>query len=208
MRNLMLSLVLIFPLVVFGQTLKDVVNFDSLNKDFINNELINLIVKERKVKQATSLVKDTIPMFAAKYHTMYFERYGDDSQIHANDSLILCDLYGRGYMVESESPTPLSRIRMAEFVIETPDSLGVYDFNYRLVSEVSKFYKIQKNMNITYETLINNIFEDFIENNNGNILVNDFTNENKHLGVASGLYKDKNDEIILTSTYVLTKYEK
>lgn len=208
MRNLMLSLVLIFPLSVFGQNLKDIVNFDSLNKDLINNELINLIIKERKVKQAVSLVKDTIPMFAAKYHTMYFERYGDDSQIHAKDSSIVYDLYGRGYMVESESPTPLSRVRMAEFVIETPDSLGLYEYNHKLVSEVSKFYKIQKDLNITYETLINNIFEDFIETKNGNILVNDFTNESKHLGIASGLYKDNNDEIVLTSTYVLTTYEK
>jgi hypothetical protein len=209
MKNLILVLVLTLPTLIFGQTINDYVDFDSLNKNLIKNELINIIIEERQNRGIVSIEKDTIPIYAADYNVLYFETYGDESQIHNEDKPISYDLYCKGYNVKSVCKYPSDRVRFAETFIKERESYC----NSKIipeqiyVSEVSFFYNFNKNNKITYHSLIETILDDFFKNdfNVPNILINDISNEKKYIGISCGKYKEENDNFVFIITYVITK---
>lgn len=181
------------PTITFSQSLLDNIDFNSVNKDLINNELIRMIIDYRDIIGSTPIVKDTAPMFSAKYHMMYFETYGDESVIH--DKPIVYDLYGLGYSITSIYDSPANRL----FTLGLQATKGG---EYHLVTEISKFYKIDVNKKITYFSFIKMIYDDMIIDKS---IINDNSDIKKYLGVSNGIHRDEFGEIKFGITLVIGK---
>jgi len=199
MRNLILVFGLILPIFVFGQNINDFVNFDSMNINLINTELYNKISETRKNLGFEQMNKDSVPIYAAKYHLTYFNQHKDLSEIHDKYKFVESDLYGRGYNVTSSLQTPLERLFIAERVIKYP-GVWVEGCSYNLIEEKTFSYKLYKNEPITYKDLIDNIFLDLSSTK----LLSIVSDETNFFGLWNESVVEKN-EVIYATTYVLTK---
>jgi hypothetical protein len=199
MRNLILVFVLILPIFVFGQTLNDFVDFDSMNINLINNELYNKISETRKTLGFEQMNKDSVPIYAAKYHLTYFKQHKDLSEIHDKYKFVESDLYGRGYNVTSSLQTTIERLIMSERVIKYP-GVWMEEYSYNLIEEKTFSYKLYKNEPITYKDLIDNIFADLSSTK----LLSVISDETNFFGLWNESIVDDN-EITYATTYVLTK---
>jgi len=201
MRNLFLVLSLTLPTLIFGQTLNDVVNFDSLNIDFINSELYKRISEKRKNLGFDKIVKDTIPIYAAKYHLTYFKQFKDLNEIHNENNFVNSNLYGEG-LVLTVIPTPLIRLRCAEINVNNRDAaLAEIKFQYEFVEEKTFSYKFNENTKIIYKELIDNVFIDLTNTQ----LLNYNLNNTNYFGLWNENVKDENNNVIYAITYVLSK---
>jgi hypothetical protein len=198
MRNLILFLIIGLPILVFGQNLNDVVNFDSLNKDLINNELYKKISKIRKQLNLDQIVKDTVPIYAAKYHLTYFKQHKDLSEIHNENKVVKSDLYGRGYIVHSSLLTPEIRLDLGERTIKYP-GVWMEKSSYNLIEERTFSYNLNKTKSITYNDLIENIYIDLSNSK----LLNALLNENNLFGFWNECVTE-DENIIFAISYVLT----
>jgi hypothetical protein len=199
MRNLILVFVLVLPIFGFGQNLSNLVNFDSLNVNLINTELYKRISEKRKNLGFDEIIKDSVPIFAAKYHLTYFKQHSDLSETHNENKFVESDLYGRGYIVSSWLPTPEDRLDIAERLIKYP---GVFmqNYSYNLVEEKTFSYSLDKNISITYEELISNLFIDLSNTK----LLNVMMNQDNFFGLWNESIVDDNN-VLYATTYVLSK---
>jgi hypothetical protein len=181
----------------FGQNLNDYINFDSLNKELINNSITNRIISERNFKNATEIVVDSTPICSANYHVAYFETYGDMSSIHTK--LLYYDVYHRGYKIYSMYETPHDRLNSLSYPFYKRNE------HYLLIDEISKFYNLGISPKIKYNELIENVLIDFISEKSNTPLILDFTNIKKYIGITCGIFKNEYGEIIFGSTIVVSK---
>ena len=200
MRNLIVIITLILPTLICGQTLNDFVNLDSMNINLINSELYNKISETRKTLGFEQINKDSVPIYAAKYHLTYFKQHKDLSEIHDQYKFVESDLYVRGYSVTSSIQTPVERLDAAERYIKYP-GVWMEENSYHLIEEKSFSYKLNKNELITYKDLIDNIFADL----SGTKLLSVVSDETNFFGLWNESLKDDNDDFIFAFTYVLTK---
>ncbi len=205
MRSLFLVLALTLPTLFFGQTINDVVNFNSLNRHLINDIVINRIIKQREYLKVIDIVKDTVPMLHAKYQNTYFEMYGDQNEINNPENVVIMDLRGKNWKQRYSLSTPEQKLIVCEGFIHYPDTfVRSSEYKHRLISEKSISIIIE-NKNFTYSELIQRIIDEFLDDqHHRNVLFNDMSSEKKYLGVDCGLYI-KDNQILFNLTYVITK---
>ena len=193
MKNLIFILLFGLPITIFSQNLNDTIDFKSIKKELINNQLIKMIIEYRDILGKTKISKDTAPMFSAKYHMIYFETYGDESVIH--NKPIVYDVYGLGYTITSIYDSPTNRL----FTLGLQVSGGE---EYHLITEISEFYKINTSKKMTYTNLVKLVFYDLIKDKT--ILIDD-SNIEKYLGVANGCFINEFGDIKFGVTLVVGK---
>jgi|LakMenE18May11ns_1017448.scaffolds.fasta_scaffold9930322_4 hypothetical protein len=182
---------------LYSQNLNDSVKFDSLNKSLICDNLMDLVRETRLKNGSAEIEKDSAAILSSKYHTMYFEKYRDESTIH--NKPIDFEFKNLGYIAQSIYDTPENRL----FTIGLYTSKG--EFNYSLTKEITKFYKINKNISMTYSQLVENIFIDFTSDSS---VCYDFSNQKKFFGISYSVITTENEEVILSVTLVIGKRER
>ena len=197
MRTIIFILLTLVSTFVSSQDLIDTVNFDSINKGLINDELIKRIIETRILNGCAESEKDISAMYTAKYHTTYFEKYGDESTIQ--DKELELDLYGDGGVIKSIFDTPENRL----FTLGLIKSNN--KFLYYSVKEISKFYKLKKNTKLKYNDLVDILLSDLT---NDKEVIHDYSNIKKYLGVSNSIFNLNDEEIILTTTLVIGRREK
>lgn len=196
MRNTIIIILALLSTSVYSQSLMDTVNFDSLNKGLINSEIIKRIIEIRTLNGSVEIEKDSVTMYSAEYHTMYFREYGDESTIH--DKILELDLYGSGFKIKSIFDTPENRLFTLGLIISHNQ------FLYYSVKEISKFYKFNENTKMTYSELVENLLLDLISDKE---VIYDYSDIKKYFGVSNDIFKLSDEEIILTTTLVIGKRE-
>lgn len=180
--RVIISVILVFlSCNVFSQKITDKINFTSFNREFFSEELIKMIIEYRQIIGSSEMLKDTVPMFSAKYKMLYFEKYGDESVLH--DKPIEYDIYGRGYKISSILDSPENRLFSSGLYINHSE-LNL------LICEESKYYDVSSLSNLTYYEFLKLVFNEFKENKN---LLYDSSVLKKYIGVANSLYIDDSE---------------
>lgn len=190
MKNIFLAFFLISSSLCFSQKISDFINFDSLNTQLIDSQVTEMIISKRLSLGSTNIIQDKVTKYSAKYHTTYFEKYGDQSSKHTIG--LFLDITNSGNKSWSLYDTPSNRIFSIGFLLNK-------NYIYDLVLEESKFYKIDSRK-ITYQELIESIYLDLISNKQ---TILDFSNDIKYIGVSSGIHKSEYDEITFSTTLVI-----
>ena len=198
MRNCILILNLFISVIVFSQTLDMNVDFNQVNTNFINEKLIEKIKEQRKLFATSEIIQDIVPMASAKYHTDYYKTYGDTSTIHKDGNHIMVDYKGRKIFTEFAEPE--NRLySLLPYCITEPYK---EDFDIELISEISFFEVFSEDVSITYEKLIDKIFDMFTDFNNKKIIILDYNSGERYFGISS-VTKYENNQVGFMLTFVL-----
>jgi hypothetical protein len=199
MRNIIVILALCLSTLIFGQKSSDKINLDSINNDLLNELLIKKIIEQRYLSGATEIMKDTIPMASAKYHTDYFVTYDDTSSTHNPNNPLPFYYLGNSTPYPTNFSTPQSRLfNVGVFMNQVDQNKSV-----ELIKEVTFFSPINNFSQINYTECVEKIFNNLIDNNKKDILY-DYTNEERFIGVSS-VTKDHNFMLTLVISTKISK---
>jgi hypothetical protein len=196
MKNLILVFVVFLPIFGFSQSLSDTIVLDSINYEFINEQLFIKINKERGLFLMKKFSKDTIPQLCSKYVSEYFKKYGTNNI--EKDSTISFDLFNQGFYTNCDIVCPKTRL----FSICTYYKNDGYFFSES--QEINKIYNLSSIISITYEKFIELLFKDF-ENERElfNDLTLNLTSEEKYIGISSSKFETKTNDIVYSITCVV-----
>lgn len=201
MKNLIFVILITFSNLVFSQNLLDTIDFNQLNTHFINQQVIKKLNEERYILGFDSLVSDTISMFITKYHTDYIVKYNDESDIHRNE--MVYNLYGNSVEVASIFDSPLNRFVSINY------SMKRYNQNNQIkpssfITEKTEFNNLGKNPLLTYDEIINLIFNKLKYSTEASELFTNKKQVRKRFGISNNFLVEGNNNIRFFYTYSIS----
>jgi hypothetical protein len=196
MKNIILILVLSLSTFCFGQSLLDTINFESINQEFLNKELFDMINTKRYIYGKTNLIKSDINSEVAKYHTDYFTIYRDTSTFHSKEMKVVLDST-KGKYYYSKFVLPKDRFYGIPFM------KGYDGVEQDFVGEISKILNLSSELKVTYKDFIDMILEELIFNDESKLIMLGNQVTNNHLGLSNNLIINQNRQVEIIVTLVM-----
>lgn len=200
MKNLLLILTLLFSNIANSQSLSGIIDFESFDHRRFDKQILFEINSQRYLDEYNQLIGDTVSMFIAKYHTDYFLKYGEETEIH--DKPLEHYIHTHPYPLVSTLNTPLNRFFTLNQYLKSwgvERDIDVHSF----ITEKSFFYDLK--VGVTWEEILSLILSDLGKSAESSKIFKGNINEKKHLGCSTAFRFIDSTKVRFMFTYTLSQ---